>query len=309
MAFPFDQSFKLTSEEDTIGSITLVAGIPLSPRAVVESLDRELNLERLHADHLYRVRDGRKECIHHFEALASYRAGWEEPQIDHAIYVRLKYHLPVISHLLLLQERGVPAVIPERVIRVSGDLRVSLRVNVIRMWQRPASEILTAGRVALYPWTALMNATVEEQREAARRVQASGREGLQMQMALLGTLRYGSREAFIERIGRMLLTKEILRESPLWQEIEREASAIGEARGQAIGEARGQAIGEARGQAIGEARGEANGERRAVRILLETRFGPLPQWTEEKLAAADTSLLEHWLKRGVSANSLAAVFE
>ena len=61
MAFPFDQSFKLLKEEDAVGALRYVAGIQLSPSAVVESLDRELNLERLHADHLYQVRDGRKK--------------------------------------------------------------------------------------------------------------------------------------------------------------------------------------------------------------------------------------------------------
>jgi hypothetical protein len=154
MAFPFDQSFKLVNEEDTIGSLKYVAGIRLPSDAVVENPERELNLERLHADHLYRVRGGGKECLHHFEALASYRAGWEEPQIDHAIYVKLKYGVPVFSHLLLMHSRGVPRSIPERIVRVSGGLRQSLRVNIIRLWQRPAAEVLAAGRIALYPWTA-----------------------------------------------------------------------------------------------------------------------------------------------------------
>ncbi|MBI4904758.1 MAG: hypothetical protein HY820_14045 [Acidobacteria bacterium] len=61
-----------------------------------------------------------------------------------------------------------------------------------------------------------MDATLEQQREAARRVNESRREGLRTQMALLGSLRYGSGEAYLERIGRMLLSKEILRETPMW---------------------------------------------------------------------------------------------
>jgi hypothetical protein len=293
MAFPFDQSFKLLKEEDAIGSIKYVAGIRLSSNAMVESLDRELNLERLHADHLYRVRDGRKECIHHFEALASYRAGWEEPQINHAIYVKLKYCVPVFSHLLLMHAQGVPRSIPERIVRVSGGLRQSLRVNIIRLWQRPAADILAAGRVALYPWTALMSATAEQQGEAARRLKKSGREGLQMQMALMGTLRYGSKEAFFERIGRMLLTKDILRESPLWQEIERE----------------GEAKGRAEGKAEGEVKGEARALRRSIHVFLVGRFGTLPEWAEQRLDSAGVETLEIWLGRTAGASSLTAVFE
>jgi predicted transposase YdaD len=297
MAFPFDQSFKLVNEEDAAGSLKYVPGIRLSSKAVVESLDRELNLERLHADHLYRVRDRQGECIHHFEALAAYRAGWEQSQFDHAVYVNLKYTVPVYSHLLLMHARGVPRLIPERIVRLAGGLRQSLRVNIIRLWQRPAADVLAAGRIALYPWTALMSATPEQQREAAYRLKASGREGLQMQMALMGTLRYGSKEAFFERIGRMLLTKDILRESPLWQEIEREA------------EAKGRTEGRVEGKAEGEAEGEAKALRRSIRVFLMGRFGTLPAWAEQRLDAAGVETLEVWLDRTARATTLDAIFE
>jgi predicted transposase YdaD len=284
MAFPFDQSFKLLSEEDAIGSLRHLAGIQLPPDAVIESLDRELNPERLHADHLYLVRDGAKQWIHHFEALSSYRAGWEDPQIDHAIQVRMKYRMPLFSHLLLLHSPGAPPSIPERIVRVTGSLRQSLRVNVIRLWKRPAGEVLATNRIALYPWTVLMDATLAQQREAARRLMTSGREGLRMQMTLLGALRYGSRESFFERIGRMLLTKEILRESPFWQEIERE------------------------GELKGELKGEA-GQRRMFRRFLEARFGALPDWAEDKISAASTDVLEALTGRAATAPTLESVFD
>jgi len=279
--FPIDQSYKLLSEEDVAGTLKYFARVELSPSAVVESLERELNLERLHADHLYRVRDGRRECIHHFEAIASYRAGWEDAQIEHAIYVRAKYNVPVFSHLLLMNARGVPRSIPERITRVSGGLRQSLRVNVIRLWRCPAAEVLKDNRIALYPWTVLMDATVEQQREAARRIAKSQREGLRMMMALLGGFRYGSTEAFNERLGHMLLTDDILRESPLWKEIERE----------------------------GELRGKAEGQRGTLRTLLEDRFGPLPPWAEEKLGNADAATLRTLVTRVLSAPSLESFFD
>jgi predicted transposase YdaD len=225
--------------------------------------------------------------------LTTYHSGWEKAQLDHAIYVELKYGLPVVSHLLLLSQLGAPRSIPERVTRVSGSVRYSLKVNVIRLWRRPAAAVLAAERVAVYPWTALMDATVKEHQEAARRVRVTGREDLQMQMALMGALRYGSREAFFERIGRMLLTKDILRESPLWQEIERD------------GEAKGRAEGEAKGRA----EGEAKALRRSIRVFLLGRFGPLPEWVGERLDGAGTEDLELWLNRTATATSLASVFE
>jgi hypothetical protein len=289
MAFPYDQSFKLLSEEDAVGSLKLLAGIPLSAEAEIESLDRELNPERLHADHLYLVRDRGKECIHHFEALASYRAGWEGAQIDHAIHVGMKYRLPVFSHLLLLHQRGTPRVIPDRIVRTLGSLRLSLRVNIIRTWRRPAHEVLNANRIALYPWITLMEASVEQQREAARRIRESGREGLLMQMVLLGAFRYGNREAFIERIGRMLLTKELLRESPAWKEIVQE--------------------GKVEGIFEGRAEGELLGQRKALRRFLQTRFGPLPEWAEQKVEGAGSDMLELWTERAATAATLAGTLD
>jgi predicted transposase YdaD len=99
----------------------------------------------------------------------------------------------------------------------------------------------------------------------------------------------------------MLLTKEILRESPFWQEIEQE----GKREGEAIGEARG----EARGEAIGEARGLADGERRALRRFLTRRFGPLPEWAEQKLTTAGPDTLERWSEQAADAASLPSALD
>src|SRR5262245_33179702 len=108
MAFPYDQTFKLSADEDVRGSFTRLAGIPIKPGTVIESLDRELNPERLHADHLYRLTHGKKACIQHFEALTRYRSDWGRAQIEHAVAARMKYRIPIFSNLFLLQERATP---------------------------------------------------------------------------------------------------------------------------------------------------------------------------------------------------------
>lgn len=277
--FPYDQSFKLVSEEDTIGSLKHIAGVSLSAKAHVESLDRELNVERLHADHLYRVRDRGKECIHHLEAISCYRAGWEQAQIDHAMYVGIKYRVPVFSHLLVLHQRGAPRTIRDQIVRVSGGLRHTLRVNVVCLWKQPVAAILRTRRIALYPWTMLMDASVDEQREAARRLEISGREGLIEQMALLGSFRYGGRENFLERIGRMLITEDLLRQSPLWKELERKGRVAGRAEAKAV---------------AGD----------ALRQLLVFRFGPLPDWAEQKLNNADLRTVQRFIKQTAAAATL-----
>lgn len=273
MAFEYDKSYKRTADEDARGSLTILAGVAIDPAAEVESLERELNQPQLRADHLYKVSLGGSASIQHFEALAYYRSDWGEAQLDHASAVRQKHRLPVHSNLLLLMEQGTPQSIDGLVVRVSGDLEERLRVNVIRLWERPAEEVLRAGRAGLLPWTALMDATVEQQREAARRIRDSEREDLKAEMALLGALRYGSREAFLERIGAMFLTREILRESPMWKEIEQE------------------------GLAEGREQGRLEGGRHILTRLLVRRFGSLPDWAEQKVAAADLDTLERWVDR------------
>ncbi|MBL8209328.1 MAG: hypothetical protein JNK87_01375 [Bryobacterales bacterium] len=300
--FPFDQTYKLTAEEDSRGAISVVAGVPLPADAEVGCLDRELNLERQQVDHMYLIRTPQDTWILHFEALTHYRSDWVKAQLEHAVGIERKYALPVYSHLLLFQKEGTPEVVKTPVVRNRGGLTFQLEVNVIRLWERPASEVLHSDSVALLPWAALMDATVEEQREAARRLRDSGRDGLQMQMALLGALRYGSRRSFLERIGPMLLTKDILRESPMWQEIEKEARAEGLAKGIAQGVTEGMA----QGIAQGVAEGQTAGERRALQKILSRRFGTLPSAIEQRIAAADLDTLERWIEQAIVADSLEA---
>lgn len=70
--------------------------------------------------------------------------------------------------------------------------------------------------------------------------------------------------------------------------IEKEAEAIGQARGEAIGQARGEAIGQARGEVIGEARGEARGQIKGA-IKLGRRN---PEMTDGKLVSDLVDLFE-----------------
>jgi predicted transposase/invertase (TIGR01784 family) len=50
------------------------------------------------------------------------------------------------------------------------------------------------------------------------------------------------------------------------------------------------------------------GEAQVLRRLLIRRFGPLPDWTEERLAHADITQLEAWADRMLDADTLEAVF-
>lgn len=56
------------------------------------------------------------------------------------------------------------------------------------------------------------------------------------------------------------------------------------------------------------AEGESEGEARLLRKQLIRRFGPLPAWTEAKLAGAEPAQLEVWGERVLEAAKLEAVF-
>ena len=58
----------------------------------------------------------------------------------------------------------------------------------------------------------------------------------------------------------------------------------------------------------GRQEGQIEGERALVRRQLERRFGPLPAWTEQHIAAADTATLEQWGLLLLDATSLEEVF-
>jgi predicted transposase YdaD len=72
--------------------------------------------------------------------------------------------------------------------------------------------------------------------------------------------------------------------------------------------AEGKAEGLAEGRVEAFREGEANGLRKgkadSLRIVLEQKFGPLPQEMLEKIEDADLATLESWMRRGVLAASL-----
>ena len=76
----------------------------------------------------------------------------------------------------------------------------------------------------------------------------------------------------------------------------------------AEGVARGVKRGERRGEARGERRGKAQGEAKALLLVLERRFGALPDDLLQRVRKAGSTQLEVWLRRSVNAATLDAVF-
>ena len=62
------------------------------------------------------------------------------------------------------------------------------------------------------------------------------------------------------------------------------------------------------GRQEGRQEGQIEGERALARRQLARRFGVLPAWAEQHIAAADTTTLEQWGLRLLDTTSLEEVF-
>ena len=278
MPVPYDHSFKILTDDDPRAALAAFAGIPLDAIIDVEPADRELNLSTLRVDNLYRCRQNGVEFMVHFEAVSRFRNSALDHQTDYVRAIVSKYKLPCRSFMLLLTEEGVPDRFPRYIYCGYGDYRARVRLRPVRLWQLPAASIIQLDRLALYPWIPLMNATPEEIEESARRVLGTGDRKLLELMSVLGGLRYGKKEVFAERLATMT-SEEIVQDSYFYQ------SAL----------------------AKGEAKGLARGERQMLSRLLTARFGALPAWASEKIAAADIKFLEDWSVELLTAKSLEEV--
>jgi predicted transposase YdaD len=121
--------------------------------------------------------------------------------------------------------------------------------------------------------------SLQRQRFAAL-AEARDQQELSLHFLLLGGLRY-NREDLLELLGRKsMIPIEQLRESSFYQYILEE------------------------GRQEGHQAGHQAGVRDTLRLLLERRFGALPDWAAKRIDGASEETLEKWSTRLLSAASL-----
>jgi predicted transposase YdaD len=102
-------------------------------------------------------------------------------------------------------------------------------------------------------------------------------------------------------------------ENEILREIQQKAVELGRSEGLAAGRAAGIAEGKAEGKVEGKVEGKEEGKveaaRRLLHILLEGRFGPLPQWASSRIAVATYEQIEHLTAKAGSAASLTGILE
>ena len=114
---------------------------------------------------------------------------------------------------MLLSEKNVPKVFPATLRRRFGDFHATLHLRVVRLWRISATQILGLNNTQLLPWIPLLDASVDDIEEALARLKSVPDPSLTARLVLLGGLRYGSKEAFLQRLNQMILSDEILQDS------------------------------------------------------------------------------------------------
>ena len=57
-------------------------------------------------------------------------------------------------------------------------------------------------------------------------------------------------------------------------------------------------------QAKGLAKGRSEGMMQLLREQIQTKFGPLPKWAEDRLSQASTTQVERWARKVLAAKTL-----
>ena len=118
MKTPHDGRFKILAEEHP-GLLLRLLGI-VEPGVRTEAIDilRELHLDPVQVDHVYRIGD---ERIVHFEAITSWRADRVPRLALYRFLLREKYRLPIASYLVLMAEKYAPRTLPDRIVYADDD--------------------------------------------------------------------------------------------------------------------------------------------------------------------------------------------
>ncbi len=176
--------------------------------------------------------------------------------------------------------------------------------SLIDMREFDVDALLASPRPADYALAILARNGEARVAEIVRRIvrlKGPVRERALAQLLVLSGLRGLPRRVQWE-IERMSVVLDI-RKNPVLMKWRREAITEGLAEGRAKGLAEGLAEGIAKGKSEGKAEGKAE----SLRSLLILKFGVLPKWADQRIAAARITDLDRWLKKVLAAETLDGV--
>ncbi len=211
--------------------------------------------------------------------------------IDYVVRFKQKYGLPVTAVMLLFRKHAGA----EGVYR---DESFEFRFHLVKLWEQPASELLSRGALALLPFTPVMSSTESEVLAAEQQLYESDlpRETKANLLTALGIFAGLREETLAQRLFER--RRDLMIESPMYTLIKNEGVKEGIERGLEEGLERG----------IKEGRKE--GLRAAVKLTLEERFGDAAyELTDAIEAINEIGRLEALQRALVRGDSLDAVRE
>ena len=269
----YDITMKRLSAEFVEDYVRFALGRPASHVKVLEvtELDKELPALMREVDFVALVEvEGER-----FVLLVEFQTVWESdvPQrtLGYTWRAYERYGLPVYPVVVVFRKSGA---LRDRLDLRTLDLEVfRFRFRVIPVWELDGAEVVAQQWIGLYPLLPLMQwegksdeAVLRESQELVltRIAERERRADAYVALRVLSGIRYP-----LPLIDRILRRKEIMLESPVYQEILKEGKAMGLEEGKAMGLEEGKAM------------GLVSRLREDVLEALEVRFGMVPYQMEE----------------------------
>ncbi|HEV8484203.1 MAG TPA: hypothetical protein VGV87_11720 [Blastocatellia bacterium] len=277
---PYDRAFKYLAEQDAESLLILLGYLQPGQPAEIEVLPREIDVSTLLPDQPYRVVIGRDPWIVHVEAQTAYDSRIPKRMAEYGARLWMKHQLPVRSYVLMLTRRGLPKDPPEEAQIDAGCIQISVRYELVLVWQIDAQEMLSLNRESLLPFVPLMRGGQAEIEAGAARLGGIADERKQRELSLhflvVGGLRY-NREDLLDLIGRKgMIPLDQLKESSFYQFIVEEGLEEGRKKGLEEGrqEGREEGLKEGRNEGLKEGlkEGRAQGVAETLNKLVAKRF-------------------------------------
>ncbi len=254
---PYDRAFKYLAEQDAESLLILLGYLQPGQPAKIELLPREIDVSTRIPDQPYRVVIGHDPWIVHIEAQTVYDSRIPKRMAEYGARLWMKHQLPVRSYVLMLTRRGLPNN-PTGEGRIdAGCIQISVRYELVLLWQIDAQEMLSLNRESLLPFVPLMRGGQAEIEAGADRLGEIADERKQRELSLhflvVGGLRY-DREDLLDLIGRKgMIPLDQLKESSFYQFIVEEGLQEGRKKGLEEGLKEGLTQGLTQGRAQGVA--------------------------------------------------------
>ena len=188
-------------------------------------------------DQPYKIEVAGERRVAHLEAETRYKSNLLHRIAGYQTRLWLDHQLPVYTYVIVFSPAGMPRRVPSRLTINVGHLRIATRCEIIRLWKLSAKKALAFENEYLLPMIPLMEGGAEELRQGIRSLRDIADQDRQRMLAvnffILGSLRYRKADLLNSLLGgtNMLITREVLRETPMYQDILEEGREEGREEG------------------------------------------------------------------------------